>query len=84
MLPLDEAKAEERYKLEPVEHSTPETLFERRWAETVMSVVLDRLAAETDEKRFEVLKGFLLEDKGEVSYEAASVQLGLSAESRSG
>jgi len=34
------------------------------WAETVVGVVLDRLAAETDEKkRFEVLKRFLLEDK---------------------
>jgi len=40
--------------------------------------VLDRLAAETEEKRFEVLKGFLLEDKGAVSYEAASTQLGMS------
>jgi RNA polymerase sigma-70 factor (ECF subfamily) len=78
MLSLDEAAAEERYKREPVEHTTPETLFERRWAQTVMSVVLDRLAAETDEKRFEVLKGFLLEEKGEVSYEAAATQLGLS------
>jgi RNA polymerase sigma-70 factor (ECF subfamily) len=78
MLSLDEAAAEESYKLEPVEHSTPETLFEQRWAQTVMSVVLDRLAAEMDEKRFEVMKGFLLEDKGAVSYEAASAQLGLS------
>jgi RNA polymerase sigma factor (sigma-70 family) len=78
MLSLDESTAEQRYQLEPVEHTTPETLFERRWAQTVMSVVLDRLAAETDEKRFEILKGFLLEDKGAVSYEAASSQLGMS------
>jgi RNA polymerase sigma-70 factor (ECF subfamily) len=76
---LDATTAEERYRLEPVEHTTPETLFERRWAQTVMSVVLDRLAAETDEKRFEVLKGFLLEDKGAVSYEEASAQSGMSA-----
>ena len=78
MLSLDEAAAEERYRLEPVEHTTPETLFERRWAETVMRVVLDRLATETDEKRFEVLKGFLLDDKGGASYEAASLQLRMS------
>ena len=78
VISLDEASAEQRYELEPVEHTTPETLFERRWAQTVMSVVLDRLAAETDEKRFEVLKGFLLEDKGATSYEAASSQLGMS------
>ena len=30
-----------------------------------------------DEKRFEVLKGFLLEEKGSVSYDAASGQLGM-------
>jgi RNA polymerase sigma factor (sigma-70 family) len=78
VLSLDAARADERYRLEPVDHTTPERIFERRWAQTVMSVVLDRLAAETEEKRFEVLKGFLLEDKGAVSYEAASTQLGMS------
>jgi len=61
-----------------VEHTTPETLFERRWAQTVVGVVLDRLAAETEEKRFEVLKSFLLEDKGAVSYDEAAAQLGMS------
>ena len=44
-----------------------------------MGVVLDRLAFETDEKRFEVLKGFLLEDKGTVSYDQAAAQLGIDA-----
>jgi RNA polymerase sigma-70 factor (ECF subfamily) len=78
VISLDDATAEERYGLEPVEHTTPETLFERRWAETVVGVVLDRLAAETDEKRFEILKRFLLEDKGAVSYDEAAAQLGLS------
>lgn len=75
---LDEAAADERYQHEPVDHTTPETLYERRWAQTVMSVVLDRLATETEEKRFEILKGFLLEEKGVVSYEEASARLGLS------
>ena len=78
VLSLDEVGAEQRYRLEPLDYVTPETLFDRRWAQTVMSVVLDRLAAETDEKRFEVLKGFLLEEKGGTSYEAVSNQLGMS------
>ncbi len=78
VISFDAAAADERYRLEPVEHTTPETLFERRWAQTVIGVVLDHLAAETEEKRFEVLKRFLLEDKGEVSYEEAAAQLGLS------
>jgi len=78
IISLDEATAEERYRLEPVEQATPETLYERRWAETVISLVLDRLAAEMDQQRFEVLKRFLLEDKGAVSYEEASSRLGMS------
>jgi RNA polymerase sigma-70 factor (ECF subfamily) len=78
MISFDDATAEERYQLEPLEHATPETLFERRWAQTVLRVVLDRLAAETETKRFEVLKPFLLEDKGAVSYDDVAAQLGLS------
>lgn len=78
VLSLDEAAADRRYQSEQVDHTTPETLFERRWAQAVMSVVLDRLAVETEEKRFEILKGFLLEEKGAVSYDEAAAQLGLS------
>jgi RNA polymerase sigma-70 factor (ECF subfamily) len=78
VISFDDAKAEERYQLEPVEQATPETLYEQRWAQTVMGVVLDRLAAETETKRFEVLKPFLLEDKGAVSYEEAAARLELS------
>lgn len=69
---LDDLEADQRFQLEPCGHVTPETLFERRWAETVMSVVLDRLASEMEEKRFEILKGFLLDDKGSMSYEMAA------------
>jgi RNA polymerase sigma factor (sigma-70 family) len=78
LISFDDATAEERYQLEPVEPTTPETLFERRWAQTVMGVVLDRLAGETEAQRFQVLKPFLLEDKGSVSYDDAAAQLGLS------
>ena len=78
MLSLDEAAADSRYQHEPVDHDSLDRIFERRWAETLMQVVIDRLAAETEEQRFEVLKGFLLEDKGEMSYDEAVRQLGLS------
>jgi RNA polymerase sigma-70 factor (ECF subfamily) len=77
-LSLDEAAAEQRYELEPVDHTTPETLFERRWAEALMKAALDRLANEMEPVRFEALKGFL-EESGQVPYETASVQLGISA-----
>jgi RNA polymerase sigma-70 factor (ECF subfamily) len=78
ILSLDAVSVEERYGIEPVDQATPETIFERSWAETVMKIVLDRLARELGEKRFELLKTFLLEDKGAVSYEQAASQLGLS------
>jgi RNA polymerase sigma factor (sigma-70 family) len=78
VLSLDAASAEERYRFEPVDRTTPETLFDRRWAQTMIAAVVERLAAEMDEKRFEVLKGFLLEDKGAVSYEGAASELDIS------
>ncbi len=77
-LSLDEALAAERFDLEPADRDTPETLFDRHWAQTLVDFVVERLARETEEKRFEVLKGFLLEDKGAVSYETAAAQLGIS------
>jgi len=77
VISLDEA-ADQRYLVEPADQTTPETLFERRWAQTVVDVVLDRLAAEMDEKRFEVLKDFLLESTGTLTYDSAAAQLQVS------
>ena len=78
MISFDDAAANARYGLEPVEHTTPEMVFERRWAETVVGVVSNRLAAETEANRFGVLKPFLIEDKGALSYDEAAGQLGMS------
>lgn len=75
---LDAAAAEMRYRLEPVDHESPDRVFDRHWAETVMQVALDRLAKEFDEDRFEVLKDFLLDEKGTVSYAEAASRLGMS------
>jgi hypothetical protein len=43
---LDETRAEELYSREPVESLTPEKLFERRWAFTLVERVLARLKQE--------------------------------------
>jgi len=77
-LSLDEATAEERYQLETADHETPERLFERRWVQTVMGLVFDRLATEMDEHRFEVLKEYLLDDSDVASYEETATQLQIS------
>lgn len=78
LISLDETAADERYKLVPVDNASPDKLFDRRWAETVIELVVERLAAEIQEKRFEVLKGFLVEAKGALSYDEAARQLGIS------
>lgn len=46
---LDFTRAEDRYLREPVEHWTPDKLFQRRWALEVLHAVLERLRAEWDQ-----------------------------------
>jgi RNA polymerase sigma-70 factor (ECF subfamily) len=59
--------AEESYRHGLSGSLTPETLFERRWAETVLESVLARLRQEFEAdgqpERYETLKPFLLGDK---------------------
>jgi DNA-directed RNA polymerase specialized sigma24 family protein len=43
---IDAQTAEERYVAEPVTHLTPELLFERQWAVTLLDTVLKKLRAE--------------------------------------
>ena len=69
---LDGAAAEQRYALEPVESATPETLFERAWAQEVLSRALERLKSEMTEtgeaERFDQLKGHLTGDEHAETY----------------
>jgi RNA polymerase sigma-70 factor (ECF subfamily) len=46
IISLDAQSAEDWYRLEPVHTLSPEKLFERRWALTILQRVLDRLEAE--------------------------------------
>lgn len=45
-LQIDLDAGESRYSLEPVDHATPEKLYDRQWAVTLLAKVLDRLRAE--------------------------------------
>lgn len=78
ILSLDETSAERQYHLEPVDSMTAETIYERRWALTLLGHVLQRLETEFVEagkaKQFGVLKTFLLGDKSELSYADAAAQ----------
>lgn len=68
----DEAEAEDRYRLEPVDRLTPEKLFERRWAFTVVEQVLARLQQEYEESGrlgvFEALQPFLTGEVGPTTH----------------
>jgi RNA polymerase sigma-70 factor (ECF subfamily) len=63
LISLEIDTAEGRYRLEPPDKSTPETIYERRWALTLLDRVLARLrdeyAGSGRERVFESLSGFL-------------------------
>jgi len=45
-VPFDAASGEDRYALEPVDERSPDRLFERRWALTLLDLVLGQLQRE--------------------------------------
>jgi DNA-directed RNA polymerase specialized sigma24 family protein len=71
LLSIDAQDAEGRYRFEPADAMTPDRLFDRVWATTLLGRVLDLLAAEyTDPdraKQFAHLKVVLTEGKKAVS-----------------
>ncbi|HUI56586.1 MAG TPA: sigma-70 family RNA polymerase sigma factor [Bryobacteraceae bacterium] len=64
VVPLEFSSGEERYQREPAHDETPERIFERRWALSVLDRVVERLRAEFvlhgRPEHFERLKVFLL------------------------
>ena len=79
---LDEVTAEQRYQLEPATTSTPETLFERTWAMTLLARVRaqlrDHFLQAGKLKRFEELQSFLPGDYERRPYAEVAQALGLS------
>ena len=64
-----------------MDRASPDRIFERRWAETVLARVNARLRAEYEVvgqgTRFDALKIYLLADYDPVSYADTAAQLGL-------
>lgn len=81
-VPIDQGFAEELYTHEPVDTVTPDQLFDRRWALTVLTSVMDALAADYAGRGkgalFEALKQFISWNAGEESYTQVAVRLGKS------
>ncbi len=79
ILPLAFDDAEGRYLVEPTESATPETLYERRWALTVIDRVLNELRSEWDAggraAEFDELKSCLLGVNPPGGYAAIAARL---------
>jgi len=82
ILPLDLENGESRYQREPSTVDSPERIFERQWAQTVIEQAAAKLQAEFaaagQAERFAVLKDFLMGDSELLSYAEAANRLGLS------
>jgi RNA polymerase sigma-70 factor (ECF subfamily) len=78
---LDGLKAEERYKLEPRDNATPDFLFERTWAITLIARAQNRLrdamVAAGEGERFEALEPSLAGVQAETCYRELAVRFGV-------
>jgi RNA polymerase sigma-70 factor (ECF subfamily) len=81
ILSLDEDFAEHRYRLEPAEKATPESLFERGWALTLLEGVLARLEEEYrragKQAWMEAMRPALTTDRGAIGYAGMAQTLGI-------
>jgi RNA polymerase sigma-70 factor (ECF subfamily) len=72
ILSLNDDSAEHRYRLEPAETATPESLFERGWALTLLEGVLARLEEEYRQEGklvwMEAMRPALTADRGAIDY----------------
>jgi RNA polymerase sigma-70 factor (ECF subfamily) len=79
MIPMDSADAEGRYSLEPADRLTPEKLYERQWALTLLDEVLGELRRQCEregkERIFNRLKEFLGGAEPEAPYGQVAEEL---------
>jgi RNA polymerase sigma factor (sigma-70 family) len=80
-IPLEELRAGERIETEPADPVTPDQIYERRWALTVLEQVLDRLKNEYrtagNAALFDSLKELLPDEPGSPSQAAIAGRLGM-------
>jgi len=84
ILSFDAQTAEQRYRLEPADHVSPDKAFERQWALALLDQVLARLEQEFraagKATLFQRLRGFLVAGTAEESYADAAKDLGMTGE----
>jgi RNA polymerase sigma factor (sigma-70 family) len=81
LVPLEELSAIEGIEMEPAHHLSPDRLYERRWASTLMEQVLRRLKNEYstagNTALFDWLKQLLLDEPGAPSRAEVAARLGM-------
>ncbi len=81
-LSLDWQDADTRYQINPADNLSPDKLFDRAWAVTVLEHVITHLRDENNAdgkaKIYEQLKQFLMAGKSDISYTEAARTLELS------
>jgi DNA-directed RNA polymerase specialized sigma24 family protein len=81
LIPLDGGDAETRYSLEPADNLTPEVLFDRHWAFTVLERTLVALRQDCARRdrgvAFEDLEGFLPRGRGSASRPELAAKYGI-------
>ena len=81
---IDAESAEERYRFEPVDYFTAETIFDARWAMTVLREAMKQLrrqyAAEEKTSTLEILEPFLdpINNRELPSYDQVAIELHVS------
>lgn len=79
VLALDYVWAESEYKLEPVDHHTPERAFEQRWARALLERAFEQLRAQmvgaTSQERFRRLEPLLTGGIGGRSLQQVAAEL---------
>src|SRR5215467_1966551 len=82
LLTLEFSSGEERYQREPAHDETPERIFERRWALSVLDQVVEKLRTEFVRhgrpEHFDQLKVFLL-GRSDAPYAALALEMNISA-----
>ena len=80
-LSLDWQDSDARYQIDPADNLSPDKIYDRAWAVTVLEQVITRLrdesAADGKARQYEQLKGFLMVGKSDIPYAKAAAALEL-------
>jgi RNA polymerase sigma-70 factor (ECF subfamily) len=82
MISLDAQTAEGRYRLEAIDQTTPDKLFDQSWAMTLLEAAQEQLRRDYESTGrgtlFDQLKVFLSGDRAPISFAEASGLIGMS------